>query len=153
MSQSQWVAGLILLTVAACQKEPARLISPDDIQGDALPQPLSDIKGDADQGKVIFSARDRGHCVLCHSVDGLDAEFQGNVGPNLTGVGNRLSEGQIRLRIADYQEIKPGALMPSYYRTHGFSQVGEVYRGKTVLTGQDIEHLVTYLVSLKETSP
>ena len=80
---------------------------------------------------------------------GLDADFQGDVGPALTGVGNRLTAGQIRLRVADAQSVWPQTVMPSYYRTGGLHQVGHAYQGKPALTAQQIEDLVAYLSGLK----
>lgn len=90
-----------------------------------------------------------GNCLLCHAVPETGARFMGNLGPPLSGVGSRLSAGQLRLRIVDTQRLNPDSIMPSYYRTEGLAQVAEAYRGKTVLTAQQIEDTVAYLVSLR----
>ena len=119
------------------------------IVGDALIAPLSDAEANKDIGEDIFSSREHGHCILCHAIDTLDAPFQGNVGPALTDAGSRLSEGQIRLRIADYQRVKAGAVMPSYYRIHSLHQVDKPFQGQPALSADDIEHLVAYVKSLK----
>ena len=84
-----------LLTVA-CTPESTRLVSPNQIEGDSIPLPLADMVTDAGHGEAVFVSRDGGHCVLCHQVAELDTEFQGNVGPALTGIGSRLSPGQLR---------------------------------------------------------
>ena len=112
---------------------------------DAIVTPLTDVAGDAVRGAEIFATRDGGHCVLCHQVKGLEVEFQGNVGPDLTTVGSRLTDAQLRLRIVDYDIVKPGTTMPSYYRQRGLEQVEAKYRGQTVLSAQDIEDIITYL--------
>lgn len=39
--------------------------------------------------------------------------------------------------------------MPSYYRIEGLVQVAAAYRGKTVLSAQQIEDAVAFLVSLR----
>ena len=122
---------------------------PVTIEGDAILTPLGGETGDASRGKAVFTDREQGHCVLCHAVAGLEAEFQGNVGPPLTGLGDRLSPGQIRLRIADAQRIWPQTVMPSYYRTGGLNQVGEAYRGEPALSARQIEDLVAWLSTLK----
>lgn len=146
------VAALLLLGVACCggegqgERPESRLV----IEGDAILEPLSDIDGDADRGRAIFAARERGHCVLCHSVEGLDVPFQGDVGPALSDVGGRFSAEQLRLRIADASVLNARTVMPPYYREAGLRQVGEAYRGKTVLTGRDIEDLIAYLETLKQ---
>nr|WP_156780823.1 sulfur oxidation c-type cytochrome SoxX [Hyphomonas sp. Mor2] len=133
------------LCLSACGVSEPSLISPDQITGDAINAPLSDIPGDAVRGKQVFADREAGHCILCHAVAGLDAEFQGNVGPDLSTVGDRLSAGQLRLRIVDYQIVSPGTLMPSYYRKHDLHQVGDAYSEATILSAQDIEDIVSYL--------
>ena len=137
------------LLVSACGGNDPRLVEPSQIIGDAIPQPLTNIQGSADRGKIVFSERDQGHCVLCHVVQGLDVEFQGSVGPDLTYVADRLSAGQIRLRIVDYQLVRPGTLMPSYYRNHDLYQVGEAFADAPILTAEQIEDLVAYLSQME----
>jgi sulfur-oxidizing protein SoxX len=39
--------------------------------------------------------------------------------------------------------------MPAYYRPTGLNRVAPGYAGKTLLTGQEIEDVVAFLVSLK----
>jgi sulfur-oxidizing protein SoxX len=39
--------------------------------------------------------------------------------------------------------------MPSYFRTEGLTRVAPQFAGKTILTAQDIEDVVAFLVSLK----
>ena len=142
----RWQAALVVLSVLAGCTEAGAPVDPGyERVGDAIPLSLSDAPGDAARGAELFSAREGGHCVLCHQINGLDTPFQGNVGPDLSDIGNRLSAGQLRLRIVDYQEVLPGALMPSYYRKQGFNQVQDTYRDKTILTAQEIEDLVSYL--------
>ncbi|MEE2879662.1 MAG: sulfur oxidation c-type cytochrome SoxX [Pseudomonadota bacterium] len=143
------VAGFALLAGCSDDGERQRLAEKVSVEGDASPSPLGGEAGDAARGLSVFTSRDEGHCVLCHAVDGLEAEFQGNVGPALTGVGDRLTPAQIRMRIADAQRIWPQTVMPSYYRVNGLNQVGEAYRGKPALTALQIEDLVAYLSTLK----
>ena len=139
-----WAFGLVI-ALASCGDTGPRLVSNSQIVGDAIPDALTSVPGDAKRGSEIFIDRERGHCVLCHAIEGLEAEFQGNVGPDLSLVGDRLSAGQLRLRIADYQIVRPGTLMPSYYRNHDLYQVAEAYQDAPVLTAQEVEDLVSYL--------
>ncbi len=141
-----FVAGLLLM---GCGRTTPALVSSNDIDGDAIPNTLTDTPGNPERGRRVFSDRDAGHCVLCHEVSDLDAEFQGNIGPSLTGVAGRLSSGQLRLRVVDYQLVQPGALMPSYYRNHDLHQVQDAFRGASILSAQDIEDVVAYLGDLK----
>ncbi len=144
---------LAVLAVAACNGEEAGLIGPSDIIGDAIPRPLLDAAGDAARGRRVFADREAGHCVLCHAVSGLDAAFQGDVGPDLSDVGARFSRGQIRLRIADASRLNPDTVMPPYYRIRGLSQVAGGYQGRPVLSAQQIEDLVSYLAMQKGSAP
>ena len=117
-------------------------------EADAMASPLA-AAGDPAIGRAIFSDRESGHCVLCHQVDGLEVPFQGNLGPALSGVGARLTEAQIRLRIVDNTKVNPGTVMPSYYRTADLYQVGRAYQGETVLSAAEVEHLVAWLSQLR----
>ena len=74
----------------------------------------------------------------------------GNVAPTLAGVGARLSPAQLRLRVADSTRVSPNTPMPAYYRTEGLNQVAAAYRGKTILSAQQVEDVVAYLATLKE---
>ena len=122
------------------------------IVGDGIIRPLSETSASAELGRQIFVSRNGGHCVLCHQVNGLDAPFQGNLGPALSGIGDRLSVEQIRLRIADASILNPQTIMPPYYRSEGLHQVDQKYQGKTALSGTQVEHLVAYLAQLGSTA-
>ena len=140
---------LSLATLTACGNDPSVLVPADQIVDDTIPMPLTATPGDAARGEIVFAGREQGHCVLCHVIDSLQTPFQGNVGPDLTSVGNRLTPAQLRLRIVDYQIFRPGTLMPSYYRKHDLYQVQEDYDGTTILTAQQVEDLVSYLSQLE----
>ena len=115
--------------------------------GDAITKPLAAEPGDAARGRSIVVNRDQGGCTLCHEVPG-ETRF-GNVAPPLAGVGAKLSVGQLRLRVADSSRFNPDIPMPAYYRTEGLRQVAAAYRGKPVLSAQQVEDVVAYLATLK----
>jgi L-cysteine S-thiosulfotransferase len=116
---------------------------------DTLPTPLHGASGDAARGKAIVLDRHVGLCLLCHSGPFPEERFQGDLAPSLAGVGARLSAGQIRLRIVDASRVNPQTIMPAYFRTEGLTRVAPSRRGKTVLSAQQIEDVVAYLVTLK----
>ncbi len=151
MRRAAYTSLLSLLFLPACEPvQGDRLASSVRIAGDAIPQPLDGRLGDPARGQQIFASREDGHCVLCHEVASLDAEFQGNVGPALTGIGTRLTAGQIRYRIVDAQGIWPDTVMPSYYRTGDLRQVGNEYSGSPALDAQQIEDIVAFLETLTD---
>src|SRR4029077_3745537 len=110
--------------------------------GDAIPKPLTGETGDAGRGRSIVVNRDQGGCTLCHEVPG-ETRF-GNIAPPLVGAGAKLSLGQLRLRVADSTRVNPDTPMPAYYRTEGLRQVAAAYRGKPVLSAQQVEDVVAY---------
>jgi len=119
------------------------------VQGDAIAGPLGGARGDPARGRSIIGNRQVGLCLLCHSGPFPEERFQGTIGPDLNGVGARLSEAQIRLRIADPGRVNPGSIMPAYFRTEGLTRVAPSLRGKPILTAQQIEDVVAFLVTLK----
>lgn len=110
---------------------------------------LIEIQGDPTTGLAVFNDRDGGHCILCHQVSSDPAPFQGNLGPSLDDIGSRLGANQLRYRIVDSSRLNPRTIMPAYYRTQGLSQVQEGYRDQPILTAEDIEHLIAYLITLR----
>jgi sulfur-oxidizing protein SoxX len=118
------------------------------VQGDAIPKPLTTVPGEPARGREVVTGRDA-NCLLCHSIPETGERFMGNVAPSLSGVGARLTAGQIRLRVVDPTRLNPEVAMPAYYRTHGLDRVMEPYRGKPVLTAQQVEDVVAYLGTLR----
>jgi sulfur-oxidizing protein SoxX len=117
---------------------------------DAMPQSLTGAKGDPVRGRAIVANRQVGLCLLCHSGPFPDERFQGNLAPDLKGVGARLSEGQLRLRIVDSSRINPASIMPAYHRTEGLVRVGPAWRGKPILTAEQIEDVVAFMMTLRD---
>jgi L-cysteine S-thiosulfotransferase len=116
---------------------------------DALPDSLTAAAGDPVRGRRIVANRQIGLCLLCHSGPFPEERFQGNLGPDLAGVASRFSEGQIRLRVVDPGRVNPQTVMPAYYRSKGLSRVAPAYLDKPVLTAEQIEDVVAFLMTLK----
>lgn len=117
--------------------------------GPSIDRSLTGVKGDAARGRAIVADRHLGLCLLCHSGPFPEQRFQGNLAPDLRGVGSRLSEGELRLRIVDSSRLNPDTLMPPYYRTTDLHRVAPAYRDKSVLTAQQVEDVVAFLASLR----
>lgn len=141
----------VVSSCSVVESSPTRATTLDNyrIDNDEIPLPLAPISADLKTGMDVFVNREAGHCVLCHQINGLDAPFQGNLGPDLSEVGSRLTPAQIRFRIADASRLNPATVMPPYYRTNDLSQVSEEVRGKPVLSAANVEQLVYFLTMLK----
>ena len=74
----------------------------------------------------------------------------GDLSPDLTGVGSRWTEGQLRLRMVDAAHFNPDTIMPSFYRIDGLTRVAPNLRGKPILSAQEIEDVVAFLMTLKD---
>jgi len=140
-------AALLATSAAAQAPEPLR---PYTVVGNEIPTPLTGIRGDAARGRAIVGNRQVGLCLLCHSGPFPEEKFQGTLAPDLKGAGARWSEGQLRLRIVDSSRLYPDTMMPSYYRVDGLTRVAPAFVGKPVLTAEQIEDVVAYLVTLRE---
>lgn len=112
-------------------------------------EPLVTQPGDAVRGRAIVLSRQSGLCILCHSGPFPEERFQGNMAPDLGMSAQRLTASQLRARIVDASVFNPETIMPKYYSHSGLNRVAPGYAGKTILTGQEIEDVVVFLMSLK----
>ena len=117
--------------------------------GDAISQSLTGTAGDVTRGRALLVERSS-TCILCHSGPFPEQKFQGDLAPSLAGSGSRWSEGQLRLRLVDASRLNAATIMPSYYRVDGLDRVGTAWRGKPILSAEQIEDIVAYLVTLRE---
>jgi L-cysteine S-thiosulfotransferase len=142
-----------VLAAAALAPLPARAQIPPGgyaVLGDSIPASLTGAKGDAARGRAIVVDRHLGLCLLCHSGPFPEERLQGDIAPDLRGAGARLSEGQIRLRIVDSSRVNPATLMPAYFNAGGLTRVAAAFRGKTVLSAEQIEDVVAFLATLRD---
>jgi sulfur-oxidizing protein SoxX len=128
-------------------EEPLR---PYMIVGDAIPASLTGTTGDPERGRAIVVNRQVGLCLLCHSGPFPEQKFQGTLAPDLKGAGARATEGELRLRLVDASKLKADTIMPPYYRVDGLERVAPSFQGKPILTAEQIEDVVAYLVTLRE---
>jgi L-cysteine S-thiosulfotransferase len=138
---------IAVLNCAAGRADEMRLYK---ITGDAIATSLTGASGDAARGRAIVINRTAGLCLLCHSGPFPEERFQGDLAPNLKGTGARWSAGQLRLRIVDSHKINPDTIMPAYYALDDLNRVAPAYRGKPILTAEQIEDVVAFLATLRE---
>ena len=141
-----WIA--IWAVAAGCATPAPWPILPYRVEGDAIRERLAPAPGDAARGKAVVVSRDS-NCLLCHVVPDSGVRAMGNVGQPLAGVGTRLTEGQLRLRIVDSMRLNRNTVMPSYYRVDDLNEVAGTWRGKPILTAQQVEDTVAYLLTLR----
>jgi sulfur-oxidizing protein SoxX len=127
----------------------AQALQPYVVVGDAIPDSLTGAPGDATRGRALVLNR-LSTCILCHSGPFPEEKFQGDLAPNLAGSGGRWTPGQLRLRLVDGSRLNPATIMPSYYRIDGLERVGAAWRGKPILSAEQIEDIVAYLKTLRE---
>jgi sulfur-oxidizing protein SoxX len=135
--------------LAACSAASAQGLQPYIVVGDAIPASLTGARGDTTRGRALVVERSS-TCILCHSGPFPEQRFLGDVAPSLAGTGSRWSEGELRLRLVDASRLNAATIMPSYYRIDGLSRVGRAWRGKAILSAEQIEDMVAYLVTLRE---
>jgi sulfur-oxidizing protein SoxX len=113
-----------------------------------IPAPLTSKPGDPVRGEQIVVDRKLGNCLACHAMP-IKQPSQGNIGPNLAGVGKMLGVAQLRLRIVNPKLINPQTIMPAYYRVDGLHDVAKAFANKPILTAQQVEDVVAFLATLK----
>lgn len=118
--------------------------------GKTFAEPLAGMRGDAARGRAIIIDRRKGLCLLCHSGPFPEERFQGNLAPSLAGVGARMAEAEIRLRMVDSRLASPETIMPPYHAIDGLTRVAGGFTQKTILTASEIEDVVAFLVSLRD---
>ena len=126
----------------------AQGLRPYAVLGDAIPEPFT-ARGDATRGRALVVERSS-TCILCHNGPFPEQKFQGDLAPGLAGTGSRWSEGQLRLRLVDASSLNAATIMPSYYRVDGLTRTGPAWRGKPILSAEQIEDIVAYLVTLRQ---
>lgn len=148
-------AAALLFAGVALAETPA----PSDVmfEDGAVANSLTGTAGDPAEGRIIMN-KGAGNCIACHAVTDLaDLPFHGEIGPPLDGAGDRWSEAELRGIVANAKIMFPDTMMPSFYRTDGFTRPGNAYTGKAaegpldpLLTAQEVEDVVAYLLTLKE---
>ncbi len=137
--------GLLLGTGAQADE----LVKYQIVGGERIDESLTGQPGDPANGRELAINRKQGNCLACHVLPIPEQPFHGDVGPDLSEVGGTLSEGEIRLQVVNPKVLNPDTIMPAFYRNDGFERVLKKFQGKTVLSAQQVEDVVAYLMTLK----
>ena len=119
---------------------------------DGVMASLTGTAGDAVKGRSVFSNRKLGNCLACHvNAEQKEHSFHGEVGPPLDGVADRYSEAELRAIVIDSKKaLTDETIMPGFYSLDLGVRVRKNFKGKTILTAQQVEDVVAYLATLKE---
>lgn len=140
---------------AAAEIAPMKVVYSDG----AVSESLTGTPGDVEAGRKVMITRGLGNCIACHEVTELkETPFHGEVGPALDGAGDRWSEAELRGIVANSKMTFEDSMMPSFYKVSGYIRPGDAFSGKAaktpelppLLTAQQIEDVVAYLLTLKE---
>lgn len=113
-----------------------------------IPMSLSGKAGDAANGRKIAIHRKKGNCLACHVMPIPEQQFHGQIGPELNGVADRLNEAELRAMVVDSKIANDDSIMPSMHVVKT-KDVAKKFVGKTILSAQDVEDVVAYLLTLK----
>lgn len=133
------VALVALLAATAPAAQAAGLVS------------LTGQSGDAANGRKLVIDRKKGNCLACHAMPIPEEQDHGKIGPDLSEVAARLDEAELRQRIIDSKVINPDTVMPAFHKTEGLHRVAKARVDTPILTAQEVEDVVAYLLTLKPT--
>lgn len=145
---------IFCLSVATINLVQANPIAPDKVKilDNTIEAPLTDKAGDSAAGKQWFANRKLGNCLACHANKAMvDKSFHGEIGPPIDGVADRLSAAEMRAILVNSKAVfGDQTIMPGFYRVDAGKRVAKDFQGKTILSGQQIEDIIAYLLTLKE---
>jgi len=129
------------------------VVAPTAVKFDegAVGMSLSGAAGDAASGRKVFANRKLGNCLACHAnAEMPEMSFHGEVGPTLDGVAGRWSEAELRGIVSNSKMMFEGTIMPAFYIDAGYTRPMEKFDGKSILSAQQVEDVVAYLMTLKD---
>ena len=142
-------AAFVFIATAAFSEEvkPADVVFSDGV----VEASLTGQAGDPTAGRAVFANRKQGNCLACHTNADLSEEsFHGEVGPPMDGVADRWSEAELRGIVTNSKMMFEGTIMPAFYIDSGYERPLDDFAGTSILTAQQVEDVVAYLLTLKE---
>ena len=141
-------------TVAFSSALYAETISPGNIkfgENGEVELALTGVAGDATSGRKLFMNRKKGNCLACHvNSEMAEQTFHGEVGPELDGVANRWGAAELRGILVNSKNMFEGTIMPAFYKDSGYNRILKKFDGKTILSAQEVEDLLAYVMTLRE---
>ena len=145
---------IMAATVAFSSVLYAETISPGNIkfgENGEVELALTRVAGDAASGRKLFMNRKKGNCLACHvNSEMAEQTFHGEVGPELDGVANRWGAAELRGILVNSKNMFEGTIMPAFYKDSGYNRILKKFDGKTILSAQEVEDLLAYVMTLRE---
>ena len=145
---------IMAATVAFSSVLYAETISPGNIkfgENGEVELALTGVAGDAANGRKLFMNRKKGNCLACHvNSEMAEQTFHGEVGPDLDGVANRWGAAELRGILVNSKNMFEGTIMPAFYKDSGYNRILKKFDGKTILSAQEVEDLLAYVMTLRE---
>ena len=150
MKLTALAAGVLMIAAPAFADE----VAPADVvfgEYGEIEASLTGVAGDPAAGRDAFLGRRLGNCLACHENSDLaDQPFHGEVGPSLDGVADRWTEADLRGILVNSKNVFPETIMPAFYVADGYNRNLEQFEGNTILSAQQVEDVVAYLMTLQE---
>lgn len=146
-------AAVLAVMVGGLWQSAVAEVAPGDVgyEDGAVAASLSGQPGDAVVGREVFADRKLGNCLACHVNNDLaELSFHGEVGPPLDGVADRWSEAELRGIVSNSKMMFEGTIMPSFYRLENGARPLADFTDRSILTAQQVEDVIAYLLTLKE---
>jgi len=124
----------------------------------AINKSLTGKPGDMAAGEKTMTNRRKGNCLACHVISKWKVKAEktpkryadmGHIAPPLDGAADRYTEGELRMLIVNAKQAFPDTIMPGFYRTNKLTRVMGKFKGKTVISAQDVEDILAVLLTLK----
>lgn len=144
------LCGAAVIALSAANASAEQAVRYKIVDGAGIPQSLTGKPGDPASGRKVAINRKQGNCLACHRMPISEELFHGAVGPDLSAVGSTLSEAEVRLRIVNPKTVNPDTIMPAFYQTEGLHRVMKKFQGKPMLTAEQVEDVVAYLMTLRD---
>ncbi|MGG7567680.1 sulfur oxidation c-type cytochrome SoxX [Rhodovulum sp. DZ06] len=140
--------------LAAKAEKPLKVVAPEDVKWNDdydIRKPLLNRRGKAFRGLEVFIDEKRGNCVACHHNFDVEAVgFLGNIGPDLNWVGERFTKSELRAILVDPKRMfGDETIMPGFYVERSGARTKPELIGKTILTAQEVEDVVMYLLEMQ----
>lgn len=141
--------GLAMMSASAS----ANVLKPEEVKlkDGQFAKSLTGKPGDPAKGRQWFVNRKLGNCLACHVNSEIkDEQFHGETGPTMDGVASRYDEATLRAILINSKEVfGDHTLMPSFYRVTGINRPRPQFEGKPILTAQQVEDVLAYIMTLK----